>query len=85
MEGTKPVRVCVGGREMVHEVWLGHMQDPCIAGLDLLGAQVDVPRARLPTPAWGEELGGTPARVCGGAAPRQTCSLPTLCPSFGWG
>jgi len=36
MEGTKLVRIHVGGQEMVHEVWLAYMKDPCILGLDLL-------------------------------------------------
>jgi len=40
----------MGDQEMVQEVWLAHIQDPCIIGLDLLarwGAQIDVSRARL--------------------------------------
>jgi len=28
MKGTKPVGIRAGGREMVHEVWLAHTQEP---------------------------------------------------------
>jgi len=68
MEGTKPVRIRVRGQEMVHEVCLAHMQDPCIIDLDLLacwgGAQFDVPwakqRDRGAPPQPGEESLGCP-------------------------
>jgi len=45
MEGTKVVHIHIGDQEMVHKVWLAHIQDPCIIGLDLLalwGAQINV-------------------------------------------
>jgi len=50
MEGTKAVHIRMEDQEMVQEVWLAHIQDQCIIGLDLLahwGAQIDVSRARL--------------------------------------
>lgn len=44
--GTKALRLCVRDQEMAHKVWLAHIQDPCISGLNLLalwGTRVDVP------------------------------------------
>jgi len=35
MEGIKSVHIHVGGWEMVYEVWLAHMQDPCNIGREL--------------------------------------------------
>jgi len=45
---TVAVHICVGGREVVHEVWLAHMQDPCIIGLELLACWG--PRSMCPGP-----------------------------------
>ncbi|KAJ3601447.1 hypothetical protein NHX12_032415 [Muraenolepis orangiensis] len=50
MVGTKVVHIRMGDQEMMQEVWLAPIQDPCIIGLDLLarwGAQIDVSQARL--------------------------------------
>jgi len=73
MEGTKAVHLCMGDQEMVYEVWLAHIYDPCI-GLDLLarwGAQIDVSRARLTIAA--ETMVLHP--VLGGRARRNHCQM----------
>ncbi|KAJ3615048.1 hypothetical protein NHX12_018616 [Muraenolepis orangiensis] len=45
MEGTKAVHIRMRDQEMMQEVWLAPIQDPCIIGQDLLahwGARIDV-------------------------------------------
>lgn len=81
MEGTKPVCVRFEGHEMVHEVWLAHIQDPCIIGLDLLACWGPRPMCPGPgsqmalrlwrsTPVWGGDRGGAATRVAAVPATR---------------
>ena len=47
MKGKGLLSICVGGKTVLHPVWVAAVQDPCILGLDFLrctGCQLDLER-----------------------------------------
>ena len=50
MKGKGLLSICVGGKTVLHPVWVAAVQDPCILGLDFLqctGCQLDLERGAI--------------------------------------